>query len=142
MSIQAAIAAVHIAIAPFTAGPHIGTPTCKPALQVAPSVVTRTEHGVASVYHEQQRTAWGTWYDASGYVTTHRTAPRGQVLLVTCVATGLSKHVLVVDRGPYVAGRIVDISPATARAIGLPGRGTQRLGRVIVEWIRWQSGSS
>jgi len=133
MSIKAAIAAVHLALAPFTAGPHIGVPVVKQTLTTR--VVTRTEHGVASVYHEPQRTAWGTWYDASGYVTAHRTAPRGQVLLVTCVATGLSKHVVTCDRGPYVAGRIVDISPATARAIGLPGHGTQRLGRVRVEWI-------
>jgi len=135
MSIQAAIAAVHVLIAPFTAGPHIGTPTCKAGLQVATRVVTRTEHGVASVYGSCQRTAWGGYYDMSGWVTAHRTAPRGQVLLVTCLATGLSKHVVVCDRGPYVAGRIVDISPATARAIGLPGHGTQRLGRVRVEWI-------
>jgi len=129
--------ALHLATAPYTAPPHIGLPTCKPALHVAPARrVVRTEHGVASVYSEPQRTAWGRWYDTTGYVCAHRTAPRGQVLRVTALATGLSKHVTVCDRGPYVAGRIIDLSPAAARAIGLPGRGTQRLGRVKVEWVR------
>jgi rare lipoprotein A len=125
--------ALHLATAPYTAGPHISVPQAATAPRER---VTRTEHGVASVYGSCQRTAWGGWYDMSGWVTAHKTAPRGTVLLVTCLATGLSKHVVVCDRGPYVRGRIVDISPATARAIGLPGSGNQRLGRVRVEWVR------
>lgn len=129
--------ALHLSTAPYTAPPHIGLPTIRQSRTVEPQRrVTRTEHGVASVYAEPQRTSWGGWYDASGWVCAHRTAPRGQVLRVTCLATGMSKHVVVVDRGPFVPGRIIDLSPAAARVIGLPGRGTQRLGRVLVEWVR------
>lgn len=147
--IQAAIAAVHLVIAPYTAPLHIAVPpTHQRGLHVAKAPrVVRTERGVASVwtlegYEETQgwsQTAWGRFrYDESGYLTAHRTAPRGSVLLVTNLRNGLSKHVTVADRGPrkiweprWKAYRVVDVSPPTARALRMTG-----LDPVKVEWVQ------
>jgi rare lipoprotein A len=59
-----------------------------------------------------------------------RTLPLGTVAKVTNVATGKSAIVKIEDRGPYIKGRIVDLSPATARKIGI----TKRIGvaKVVV----------
>lgn len=48
-----------------------------------------------------------------------KTLPLGTTARVTNIATGQSAVVLIQDRGPYVKGRIVDLSPATARTIGI-----------------------
>ena len=53
-----------------------------------------------------------------------RTLPLGTVARVTNVATGKSAIITIEDRGPYIKGRIVDLSPATARKIGI----TKRIG--------------
>lgn len=137
-------------VIPFTIGPKVTlprtekhTPIKTPApAQKTPRKVLRTQYGVASVYWEPQGTSTGGWYDGSGYVAAHREAPVGSILLVTALNTGLSKHIVVCDHGPkkiydrkFGAYRIIDISPATARVIGLPGKGVDRLGLVKVEWI-------
>jgi rare lipoprotein A len=59
-----------------------------------------------------------------------RTLPLGTVARVTNVATGKSAVVRIEDRGPYIQGRIVDLSPSTARRIGI----TSQLGvaKVVV----------
>ena len=59
-----------------------------------------------------------------------RTLPLGTVAKVTNVATGKSAIIKIEDRGPYIKGRIVDLSPSTARKIGI----TRRLGvaKVVV----------
>jgi len=59
-----------------------------------------------------------------------RTLPLGTVARVTNVATGKSAIITIEDRGPYIKGRIVDLSPATARKIGI----TRRIGvaKVVV----------
>ena len=59
-----------------------------------------------------------------------RTLPLGTVAKVTNVATGKSAIIRIADRGPYIKGRIVDLSPATAHKIGI----TKRIGvaKVVV----------
>jgi rare lipoprotein A len=59
-----------------------------------------------------------------------RTLPLGTVAKVTNVATGKSAIIEIEDRGPYIKGRIVDLSPSTARKIGI----TRRIGvaKVVV----------
>jgi len=51
-----------------------------------------------------------------------RTLPLGTVAKVTDIATGKSATVKIEDRGPYIKGRIVDLSPSTARKIGITAR--------------------
>jgi rare lipoprotein A len=83
--------------------------------------------GFASFYAEGQRTASGEKFDAHELTAAHPTLPFGTRLRVTNVATGRSVTVRVNDRGPYVRGRIVDVSYAAAESLGMVGRGVAKV---------------
>ena len=88
------------------------------------------EIGLASYYSralEGQRTASGTRYDGREMTCAHRTFPFGTVLRVTDLESGRSVLVRVTDRGPFARGRIVDLSFAAARALGILERGVARV---------------
>jgi len=79
---------------------------------------------IASYYGyslEGNETASGEPFDPEGYTAAHRTLPLGTRLLVSY--GGESVRVIVNDRGPYVAGRDLDLSLAAAREIGLTAPG-------------------
>lgn len=82
----------------------------------------RRQVGVASFYARRfagRPMADGTPMDPHGDNAASRTLPLGTTATVTNLDTGRSAIVTIQDRGPYVQGRIVDLSPATARQIGL-----------------------
>jgi rare lipoprotein A len=86
--------------------------------------------GLASFYGRRfhgRRTASGDRYDMHAFTCAHRTAPFGTRLRVTELETGRSVVVVVNDRGPFVRGRVVDVSLAAARALGIVGRGIARV---------------
>jgi len=83
--------------------------------------------GLASFYSEGARTASGEKFDARELTAAHPTLPFGTRLRVTNVASGRSVTVRVNDRGPYVAGRIVDVSYSAADALGMVGRGVAKV---------------
>ena len=92
-----------------------------------PDLTGRTQIGKASFYaasffHRQM--ADGNRMNPRGYNAASKTLPLGTTAKVTNLATGQSAIVQIQDRGPYVKGRIVDLSPAMASKIGL----TRRLG--------------
>lgn len=94
------------------------------------------ERGLASYQgreREGKRTASGRPYRAAEMSCAHRTEPFGALLEVVDEDTGRSVVVEVIDRGPFVEGRIVDLSLAAAQALGIVGRG---LARVRVRRIR------
>jgi rare lipoprotein A len=75
------------------------------------------ESGVASVYaYSGQRTANGERARADGLRAAHRTLPFGTRVRVTNKNNGRSVVVRINDRGPFVRGRIIDVTPAAARA--------------------------
>ena len=78
------------------------------------------QDGIASVY-SGERTANGEYASASGFTAAHRTLPFGTHVRVTNHQTGRSVVVRINDRGPFVAGRIIDLTPAGARALGMDG---------------------
>jgi len=78
------------------------------------------ESGIASVY-SGERTANGEYAHASGLTAAHKTLPFGTRVRVTNERTGRSVVVRINDRGPYVHGRIIDLTPAAAHAIGFSG---------------------
>jgi rare lipoprotein A len=80
-------------------------------------------HGIASFYTEGTRTANGEKFDTYDLTAAHPTLPFGTRLRVTNAATGRSVTVRVNDRGPYVPGRIVDVSYSAADALGIVGQG-------------------
>src|SRR6202023_2636097 len=74
--------------------------------------------GVASFYTEGTRTANGEKFNTHELTAAHPTLPFGTKLRVTNVASGRSVTVRINDRGPYVAGRVVDVSYSAADALG------------------------
>ena len=85
----------------------------------------RKRYGRASIYAPMfagRKMADGTRMRPTGNDAASRTLPLGTTAKVTNLATGKSAVVTIHDRGPYIAGRIVDLSPATARHIGLDRR--------------------
>lgn len=76
--------------------------------------------GIASVY-SGEKTANGEYAHASAYTAAHKTLPFGTFVKVTNKENGRSVVVRINDRGPYIAGRVIDLTPAGARAIGSDG---------------------
>lgn len=84
--------------------------------------------GMASWYsHAGLRTASGEIANPSGYTAAHRTLPFGTKVRVTNLHNGRSVVVRINDRGPFVRGRVIDVSKAAAAEIGLVSRGTGRV---------------
>ncbi|RKZ02237.1 septal ring lytic transglycosylase RlpA family protein [Candidatus Fermentibacteria bacterium] len=91
--------------------------------------------GTASWYglpFHGRKTASGETYDMNGLTCAHRTLPFGTILLVTNLGNGRSVRVRVTDRGPFVSGRIVDLSRGAAVALGMLDTGTAQVSLKVV----------
>jgi rare lipoprotein A len=89
--------------------------------------------GLASFYTEGGQTASGERFDTHEMTAAHPTLPFGTRLRVTNVATGKSVTVRVNDRGPFVPGRVVDVSYAAAETLGMVGRGVAKVKLDVVQ---------
>nr|WP_291687723.1 septal ring lytic transglycosylase RlpA family protein [Bradyrhizobium sp.] len=89
--------------------------------------------GLASFYTEGSRTASGEKFDTHELTAAHPTLPFGTKLRVTNVATGRSVTVRVNDRGPYVPGRVVDVSYSAAQSLGMVGKGVANVKLDVVQ---------
>jgi rare lipoprotein A len=76
-------------------------------------------HGYASWYGEAQKTASGERFNKRALTAAHRTLPLGTRVRVTNTRNGRSVIVRINDRGPYSRGRIIDLSEAAARQLGM-----------------------
>ena len=93
------------------------------------------QEGEASYYADSlsgNKTASGEPYDKNAMTAAHRTLPFGTKVKVTYLKTGQSVEVVINDRGPHVKDRIIDLSGAAAKKIGLVDAGH---GKVKVEVI-------
>jgi rare lipoprotein A len=90
-------------------------------------------HGVASFYTEGTQTANGERFDTHKLTAAHRTLPFGTRLRVTNVTTGRSVTVRVNDRGPFVPGRVVDVSYSAAETLGMVKRGIAKVKLDVVQ---------
>lgn len=91
-----------------------------------------TQQGIASFYgkaHQGKRTAAGERFDMKDFTAAHRTLPFGTVVRVTNLRNGRIVKARINDRGPHVKGRVIDLSAAAARALGI----RDGLARVSVE---------
>ncbi len=98
-----------------------------------PDLTGRKRVGVASFYADMfagRQMADGNIMDPHGANAASRTLPLGTTAKVTNIETGKSAIVTIQDRGPYVDGRIVDLSPGTAEKLGITRR--QGLSKVVV----------
>jgi len=89
--------------------------------------------GVASFYTEGTKTASGEKYDPAELTAASRTLPFGTRLRVTNVTNGRSVVVRINDRGPFVAGRAVDVSYSAAETLGMVNRGTAKVKLDVVQ---------
>ena len=83
--------------------------------------------GMASFYNYEAKTASGERFNPNELTAAHRTLPFGTRLRVTNVATGQSVTVRVNDRGPFIPGRVVDVSHSAAEALGMIDRGVTKV---------------
>ncbi len=90
---------------------------------IAMPTIASAQSGIASVYSEGP-TATGERVVASGMTAAHRTLPFGTMVRVTNTSNGQSVVVRINDRGPFVKGRIIDLTPGAAHAIGIAGLGS------------------
>ena len=89
--------------------------------------------GIASFYTEGTKTASGEKFNTHELTAAHPTLPFGTRLRVTNVASGQSVTVRVNDRGPYVRGRVVDVSYAAAETLGMVGGGVAKVKLDVVQ---------
>ena len=84
------------------------------------------EAGIASVYgrgdgYAWKKTASGERINPGAMTAAHRTLPFGTRVKITNRKNGRSVVVRISDRGPFVRGRVIDVTPAAARALGFAG---------------------
>ena len=90
----------------------------------------KTQIGMASWYGDKEhknRTASGEIFDKNAYTAAHRTLPFGTMARVTNLNNGEDVVVKINDRGPFVRGRIIDLSYAAAKEIGLVRSGVTKV---------------
>ena len=93
---------------------------------LVPSFLTTTasaQSGIASIYStsEGTKTASGRRLSNSALTAAHKSLPFGTMVRVTNTRNNKSVVVRINDRGPFVRGRVIDLTPAGARAIGMSG---------------------
>jgi rare lipoprotein A len=89
-----------------------------------------SETGIASWYghpYHGRRAANGEIYDMEQLTAAHKTLPFDTIVKVTSLANGKSVTVRITDRGPFIEGRVIDLSRAAARQIGMIGPGIMRV---------------
>lgn len=110
--------------APPAASPPPAPPEREAVQPTQPAPYHQT--GIASWYggrHQGRPTASGARFDMHALTAAHRFLPLGTLVLVENLANGRRIALTITDRGPYVAGRIIDLSLAAARSLGLERSG-------------------
>jgi rare lipoprotein A len=111
-------------------------PTPPPSAQNGPQPPTRISPFVPGIFVEEGRASWygvpfngrraanGEIFDMNSLVAAHRTLPFGSILRVTNLNNGREVQVRVIDRGPFVGDRVLDLARAAAVALDMIGTGT------------------
>jgi rare lipoprotein A len=125
---RASLAAIHTssATSSIVAKQHIATAT-------GATETGASSFGLASYYSEGTETASGERFDPQELTAAHPNLPFGTRLRVTNLATGQSVVVRVNDRGPFVPGRIVDVSYSAAQRLGFLDSGTAKVKLDVVQ---------
>lgn len=99
-------------------------------LFVAPA--SAASSGFASYYKSGHRTANGERFNPHGLTAAHRSLPFGTKVKVTNLRTGKSVVVRINDRGPFIKGRVIDLSLGAARVIGLTASGVAKVSFAVL----------
>jgi rare lipoprotein A len=116
-----------------TTGTDIARINAPVATNKSPASKQIKSFGLASFYAEGHRTANGETFDPYNFTAAHRTLPFGTRLRVTSLTTGRSVTVRVNDRGPYVPGRVIDVSYSAAKTLGIVRRGVAMVKLDVVQ---------
>ena len=96
-------------------------------LAFAPVAEAGSSTGMASYYKSGKRTANGEKFNPQGFTAAHRSLPFGTKVLVTNLRNGKSVIVRINDRGPFIRGRIIDLSLGAAKVVGLTASGVAKV---------------
>lgn len=96
------------------------------------SLGSTSQTGIASYYWQPQRVASGGMFNPNAMTAAHRTLPFGTKVQVTNANNGRSVTVTINDRGPFVKGRIIDLSSAAAGVIGMKSAGIARVNVAVL----------
>jgi rare lipoprotein A len=108
---------------PLTDGPPRRDAVARPPAPPPPSGAMTGQASWYGQAHHGKKTASGEVYDRMQLTAAHRTLPMGTRVRVTNVDNGRSVVVRINDRGPFKAGRVIDLSQAAARELGALGEG-------------------
>jgi rare lipoprotein A len=137
------VASVTVAVPP--AAPSATLPAAKDAATAAdsaPEQIGYEQVGIASWYggrHQGRLTASGEPFDEAKLTAAHRSLPLDTKARITNLENGRSVEVTVNDRGPYIEGRVIDLSTRAARALGMEKDG---LALVHIEVVAEDSDTS
>jgi len=99
--------------------------------------VERTQRGMATWYGDHLNggpTASGERFDQNAMTAAHKTLPMGTIVRVTNLKNDRQVTVRINDRGPYARGRIIDLSKAAARVLGMISDGVVPVLLEVVSW--------
>lgn len=123
-----------LALALFAVTINVACGTRRAPARVPSARIGATEEGIASWYGEPyhgRRAANGEIFDMEQFTAAHPTYPFETWVRVRLLATNKNTEVRIIDRGPFVKGRIIDLSRGAARDLGLLGPGVAKV-RVTV----------
>ncbi len=106
---------------------HFFAALCACAFLAGGMAEAKTITGWASYYKSGKRTANGERFDPMGLTAAHRSLPFGTKVLVTNLRNGKSVVVRINDRGPFIKGRVIDLSLGAARVVGLQRSGVAKV---------------
>ena len=123
-------------VLPFVLGLGIAVPAAASVNSNADKGASPRLHhdqtGIASYYWQPQALASGGRFDPNAMTAAHKTLPFGTRVRVKHLSNGRSVDVRINDRGPYVGGRIIDLSKAAAGKIGMTGQGVARVSMTVL----------
>jgi len=105
----------------------------EPPVGSVKQALQRSGDGLASFYGSPQQTANGEQFNPRALTAAHRTLPFGTKVRVTNVRSGRTVTVRINDRGPFVPGRVIDLSQAAAEELGIVGRGIAKVKLDVVQ---------
>jgi rare lipoprotein A len=105
----------------------------EPPVGSVKQALQRSGDGLASFYGSDQQTASGERFNPRAMTAAHRTLPFGTKVRVTNVRSGRTVTVRINDRGPFIPGRVIDLSQAAAEELGIVGHGIAKVKLDVVQ---------
>jgi len=134
-----------LALAACSSEPEKPKPVPKPPVATtkpAPTKSITTQYGLASWYSVKTnfgtKTASGRPFRNNAYTAAHKHWPMGSKVKVTCKFNGKSEILTITDRGPYVKGRIIDVSIGSAKRLGFYSRGITKVKVELLKRGTWK----